>query len=352
MTDEQGTEAFETMRVLLRDGASADQVRDRLEAADGPESMPLLLGAIFGLKESFDRFITDEEGEREQARKDRAAMRAAFSSLLALAEQQVKLLNEIKTSRSKIVIGRKADEETSEEAKNPPAQSAAPAPAPAHAPAPSPLAQAIASSVSNSLAAQLTEAVVGSFMPPREAATQPPTTPPAPLPPAPVTLADALPEGPALAAFFARELQDTLPEITEAREERPLPPPPQIDEDEDEDETPAYRPPTRRSSIPQMIRPATKPQSSSQDEDGPPPATLAAALARIVEDAAHETEAHAAEHPPLVLTDADIVEEAPPRPAAQSSGAGSNKSAADMSPQEIESLIASTLNQISGMTNR
>jgi hypothetical protein len=343
MTDERGTEAFETMRVLLRDGASADQVRDRLEEAEGPEAMPLLLGALFGLKESFDRFIADEEGEREQARKDRAAMRAAFGSLLALAEQQVKLLNEMKASRSKIVIGRKADEETSEQTKNPPAQSAAPA----HSPAPSPLAKAIASSVSDSLAAQLTEAVVGSFVPPREAATQPP---PAPPPPTPATLADALPEGPALAAFFARELQDTLPEIAEAREERPLPPPPQIDEDEDE--TPAYRPPTRRSSIPQMIRPATKSQSSSQDEDGPPPATLAAALARIVEDAAHEAEVHAAEHPPLVLTEADIVEEVPPRPTAQSSGAGPNKSAAEMSPQEIESLIASTLNQISGMTNR
>jgi hypothetical protein len=333
MTDEQGTEAFETMRVLLRDGASADQVRDRLEAAEGAESMPLLLGAIFGLKESLDRFISDEEGEREQARKDRTAMRAAFSSLLTLAEQQVRLLNEIKTSRSKIVIGRRP-EDGKDETSEPPSSPSPP-------PSPSPLAKALASSVSDSLAAQLTEAVVESFMPPREATAQPP-------PPTPATLADALPEGPALAAFFARELQDTHPEIAEAREERPLPPPPQINEDEHEHEETAYRPPTRRSSIPQMIRPAAKPQ----EDDGPPPATLAAALARIVEDAAHEAENHADNQSPLVLTAADIVEEAPPRPAQPSSGAGQNKSAAEMSPQEIEALIASTLNQISGMSNR
>jgi hypothetical protein len=271
--------------------------------------MPLLLGAIFGLKESLDRFIADEEGEREQARKDRAAMRAAFGSLLALAEQQVKLLNDMKSSRGKIVIARRGDEEKDEQPETSPAQSIAPHPAPALSPSPSPSPAA------------------------------PPVSPPTPT----MTLADALPEGPALAAFFARELQDTKPDIAEAREE-PSPPSPPLDADEEV----GYRPPPRRSSIPQMIRPAAKPQEG----DGPPPATLAAALARIVEDAAHEAETRADDHPPLVLTEADIVEDAPPRPNPSSPGAGPNKSAAEMSPQEIESLIASTLNQISGMGNR
>jgi hypothetical protein len=324
MTDEQGTEAFETMRVLLRDGASADQVRDRLEAADGIEAMPLLLGAVFGLKESLDRFISDEEEEREQARKDRSTMRAAFASLLELAEQQVKLLHEVKTVRNKIVIARRSDEATDEP----------PKPTQVNAPASSPLANAMA----DSLAAPLTKMVLESF-----AST--PTPAPAPaLAPAVMTLADALPEGPALAAFFAKELRNTTQGSFVAGEEAPL----SRKLEEEEEEEMGYRPPPRRNSIPQMIRPAAKPQEG----DGPPPATLAAALARIVEDAAHETEAHAADHRPLELTEADIVEDAPTRASSQSSSAGSSKSAADMSPKEIEALIASTLNQISGLTNR
>jgi hypothetical protein len=332
MTDEQGTEAFETMRVLLRDGASADQVRDRLEAADGIEAMPLLLGAVFGLKESLDRFISDEEEEREQARKDRSTMRAAFASLLELAEQQVKLLHEVKTVRNKIVIARRPDEATDEP----------PKPTQVNAPASSPLANAMA----DSLAAPLTKMVLESFAgKDRGAVSQAPAPAPAPaLAPAVMTLADALPEGPALAAFFAKELRNTTQGSFVAGEEAPL----SRKLEEEEEEEMGYRPPPRRNSIPQMIRPAAKPQEG----DGPPPATLAAALARIVEDAAHETEAHAADHRPLELTEADIVEDAPTRASSQSSSAGSSKSAADMSPKEIEALIASTLNQISGLTNR